>query len=421
MAIHFHARDVFRQTVQTLWAHKLRSFLTMFGITWGVMSLLLLGSVGEGFRIGQRRRLAQLGTDLIFVLGGHISSASGSGQTGRFVQLSEQDCRLIARECPLVRACTPVLNRGNIRAESDTNNVAFEVLGIWSNYQGMRFTPLDEGRLINPQDLAEARRVVVLGDEVRKQLFPNYRRAIGQRVRLNQVPFEVVGTLARIGREGNSGTNARLFIPLDTMRRNFPHFRADSYPDAVSFLMLQPRIAAQHKEAIAQYHTVLARRHGFARDDPSALDEWDTIENFNRLNAIFDAMDLFLGGVGIVTLTLGAIGVMNIMLVSVSERTREIGVRKALGATHRDILLQFLLEGLVLALLSGGAGMLLGWGISRALQGLPFPEGFAPPTVTWKVGLVACLVLTVVALGATLIPARRAALLPPVEAIRQEA
>lgn len=131
-------------------------------------------------------------------------------------------------------------------------------------------------------------------------------------------------------------------------------------------------------------------------------------------------MDIFLGAVGIVTLGLGAIGVMNIMLVSVSEQTREIGVRKALGATHRDILVQFLLEGLALAVLSGGLGLLLGWGISQALQGLPFPDGFAPPTVTWKVGIVACLVLAGVALAAALIPARRAALLPPVEAIRQE-
>ena len=419
MAVHFYVRDVFRQTVQTLWSHKLRSFLTMFGITWGVMSLLLLGSVGEGFRIGQRRRLSQLGTDLVFVFGGRVSSTSGAGQTERQVQLTEEDCRLIVSECPLVRACSPVLSRGNIRAESESNNVSFQVVGIWPNYQGMRFTPLGDGRLINAQDLAEARRVVVLGEEVRKQLFP-HERAVGKQVRLNQVPFEVVGTIARIGREGQSGTNARLLVPLETMRRYFPHSRADTNPGAVSNLIVQPRTAGEHKAAIAQYHTLLARRYGFAPDDASALDEWDTIENFNRINAIFDAMDVFLGGVGIVTLGLGAIGVMNIMLVCVSERTREIGVRKALGATHRDILLQFLLEGLVLAALSGGAGLLLGWGISQGLQGLPFPDGFAPPTVTWRVGLVAFAVLTLVALGAALLPARRAALLPPVEAIRQE-
>ena len=419
MVVHLYARDVLRQTVQTLWAHKLRSFLTMFGITWGVMSLLLLGSVGEGFRIGQRRRLAQLGTDLIFVFGGRISSESGAGQTERFVQLTVQDCLLIEHECPAVRACTPVLSRGNIRAQSETNNVSFSVIGIWPPYQNMRFTPLGDGRLINAQDVAETRRVVVLGDEARKQLFPN-ARAVGHQVRLNQVPFDVVGTVAHIGREGNFGLNARMLVPLSTMRRYFPHFRAGTYPDAVSNFIVQPVTADRHKEAVAQFRMLLARRYGFARDDPSAIDQWDTIENFNRLNAIFEAMDIFLGGVGIVTLALGAIGVMNIMLVSVSERTQEIGVRKALGATHRDILLQFLLEGLALALLSGGAGLLLGWGISQALQGLPFPEGFLPPRVTWRVGFFAFAVLTLVALGAALLPARRAALLPPAEAIRQE-
>ncbi len=419
MAVHLYVRDVLRQTFQTLWAHKLRSFLTMFGITWGVMSLLLLGSVGEGFRIGQQQRLSQLGTDLIFVFGGHFSSASGTGQTERPVQLVEQDCRLIERDCPAVRACSPVLSRSNIRAESDTNNVSFLVLGIWPSYQDLRFTPLSEGRLINSQDLAEARRVMVVGEEVRKQLFP-HTSAIGQRVRLNQVPFEVVGTIARIGREGLSGNNMRILVPLATMRRYFPHPRADTYPEAVSNLIVQPVSAARHREAIAQYSALLASRYGFARDDTSALDQWDTIENLNRVTAIFDAMDIFLGGVGAVTLALGAIGVMNIMLVSVSERTREIGVRKALGATHRDILLQFLLEGLALAVLSGGAGLLLGWGISRSLQRLPFPEGFAPPTVTWRVGLVAFAVLALVAMGAALLPARRAALLPPAEAIRQE-
>jgi putative ABC transport system permease protein len=237
---------------------------------------------------------------------------------------------------------------------------------------------------------------------------------------LNQIPFEVVGLISLIGKEGNSGTNVRLFIPLETMRRYFPHWRAGVYPGAVSFVMAQPLNADLHKTAVAQIRGLLARRHGFALDDPSALDYWDTIENYRLVNKIFDAMDLFLGSVGIVTLVLGAIGVMNIMLVSVSERTHEIGVRKALGATHRDILTQFLIEGLTLAVVSGGLGLAFGYGISQSLQGLKFPEGFEPPTVTWRLGLQAVAVLTFVALGATLIPARRAALLPPAEAVRYE-
>ncbi len=419
MAVHLNARDVVRQTAQTLWAHKLRSALTMFGITWGVMSLLLLGSIGEGFRIGQRRQLAQLGTDLIFVFGGRVSTVSGAGQIDRFVTLTVSDCQAILRTCPAVLECSPVLSRGNIRAESESNNVSFQVAGIWPNYQGLRFTPLGDGRLLNDQDVAEGRRVAVLGDEVRKQLFP-YSRAIGKEIRLDQMPFQVVGTIAHIGREGTVGVNARILIPFEAMHRHFPHPREGIYPGAVSNLIVRPVTSARHAEAVAQFHAALSPIHGFARDDKTAIEEWDTIENFNRLNAIFDAMDVFLGSVGIVTLGLGAIGVMNIMLVSVSERTHEIGVRKALGATHRDILVQFLLEGLALASLSGSAGLFLGWGISQLLQGLPFPDGFAPPTVTWRVGLLAFAVLACVAMAASLLPARRAALLTPAEAIRQE-
>ena len=419
MRVHLYGRDVLGQTLQTLWAHKLRSFLTMFGITWGVMSLLLLGAVGEGFRDGQRKRLAQIGQDLIFVWGGRIGSASGIGQTDRWLQLTEDDCRLVAEQCTLVRACTPVLNRGNIRSESAHNNVALEVFGILPNYQGMRFMPLADGRLLNVQDVAEARRVVVLGDEVRKQLFPS-ELAVGKQIQLNHIPFQVAGTLERIGREGNWGTNARLFIPLETMHRYFPHWRAGTYPRAVSFMMVQPIDPDRHKQAIEQYHALLARRHGIDPKDPYALDEWDTIQNFKMMDAIFRAMDFFLGSVGIITLALGAIGVMNIMLVSVSERTREIGVRKAMGATHRDILLHFFSEGVTLAALSGAAGLLIGWGVSQGLQQLDFPEGFSPPTVTWGLGLIAVFVLALVALAAALVPARRAALLPPAEAIRYE-
>lgn len=419
MAVHFYVRDVLRQTIQTLWAHKLRSFLTMFGIAWGVMSLLLLGAVGEGFRIGQRAQLEQIGRDLIFVFGGRASSATGAGQTDRWVALREEDCRVIVEQCPLVRSCTAIITRWNVRAESETNNVAMEVFGVLPNYQDIRYMPLERGRLLREEDNREVRRVVLLGDEVRRQLFPR-TDAVGKQVRLNQVPFEIVGTIARIGREGNSGTNARFFIPLSTMRKYFPYLRAANYPDAISFMMVQPARADAHKEAIKQYKAVLARRHGLSLDDPTAIEQWDTIENLETVNKIFTAMDYFLGSVGIVTLVLGAIGVMNIMLVSVSERTHEIGVRKALGATNRDILTQFLLEGLLLTALSGGLGLALGWGISQALQGLPFPEGFRPPTVTWRLGFAAMAVLTLVALASSLIPARRASLLAPAEACRYE-
>ena len=421
MRVYVHPFDVFRQTFQDLWAHKLRSLLTMFGITWGVMSLLLLGAVGEGFREGQRREMAQFGENMIFLWGARISSAGGGGPTERWLMFTRDDCRLILERAPLVRSCSPTQPNwgGNIRAESALNNAALPVIGVLPNFHDIRFTPLAEGRFINEGDIAEGRRVVVIGDFVRQQLF-GMGRAVGNQIRLNQVPFEVVGRLASIGREARRGTNGQMFIPLETMARYFPHPRAGTIPGAVSQLIMQPLNPDVHKQAMEQYHEVLARRYGFNPKDRDAFDEWDTMEGARRVNTIFRAMDFFLGSVGIVTLALGAMGVMNIMLVAVSERTHEIGIRKALGATYRDILLQFLMEGVTMTALSGGAGLLIGWGISKALERIEMPEGFLPPTVTWSLGLLAFAVLGVVALAAALVPARRAALLAPADAIRFE-
>jgi putative ABC transport system permease protein len=411
--------DILRQTFQDLWAHRLRSFLTMFGIAWGMMSLLLLGSVGEGFRQGQRKQMEQWFQDVIMLWGGRVRSEVIPGLTSRWLQFTEHDCRLIMERCPAVRTCAPVLGRGNIVTESDHNQAQFGVQGAWPNLQGPRYLPIAEGRFLRDADVEEARRVAILGDEVYRQLFPS-RPGVGGRIRLNQVPFDVIGVLQRIGKEGRGGANSGIIIPLSTAQRYFPHPRAWAVPGIVSQLLVQPRSADLHKEAMEQYHRVLGARHGIDPNDKDAFDEWDTIEGSRRVDAVMQSMDVFLGSVGVVTLALGAIGVMNIMLVAVSERTHEIGVRKAVGATQRDILLLFLLEGLAMIAISGGAGLALGWGISRGLRQLPMPEGFLPPTVTWPLGLLALAVLATVALAASLIPARQAARLQPVEALRFE-
>jgi putative ABC transport system permease protein len=391
----------------------------MFGITWGVMALLLLGSIGEGFRQGQRKQMAQFRTDLVFIWGGRISSAASAGLTERWLQLSDEDCRVILRRCPLVRACSPVLNRFNLRAESPAHDVNPRVAGVWPSFAEIRYLPLAQGRFLNEGDVAEGRKVAVLGEQVFQQLFPG-GRGVGQQIRLNQVPFDVIGRLAPIGKDGRGGPNTEIFVPVDAMLRYFPHFRAAVYPRAVNHLILQPVAPARHKEASEEARAILAERHGFDPKDRDAIDEWDTVAGVERVEKVFRAMDFFLGSVGLVTLALGSIGVMNIMLISVSERTHEIGVRKALGATSRDILVLFLLEGLTIGLLSGAAGLLLGWGISWGLRQAPMPEGFQPPTVTWPLGLLACAILGLVAVEAAAIPARRAALLPPAEAIRDE-
>lgn len=314
---------------------------------------------------------------------------------------------------------TPILVRNGIRSQSEFNGVSVEVFGILPNYQRMRYMPLHEGRLFHAEDNLEARRLVLIGDEVRRMLFAG-KPAVGSTLMLNQVRFDVVGTIQKIGREGNFGTNMRIFVPFETMKRLFPDSRTDTHPRAITFMMVQPRTPDENLAAIDEYHRLLAKRHGFDPLDRHAVDEWDTIQTYKMFSRIFDAMNVFLGGVGVITLALGAIGVMNIMLVSVSERTQEIGVRKALGATQRDIELQFFLESLVLTLTSGLIGMGLGWAVTQQMQRLDFGEGFSPPTITWPIGFVAAAVLSLVAIGSGLYPARQAALLPPTEAIRHE-
>src|SRR5712675_1124357 len=410
--------DIVRQSLSTLWAHKLRSFLTMFGIAWGVGSLLLLVGLGEGFRSGQERQLATLGQNIMFMFPGRISAVEGSTQSGRLYYFTYKDYLAIRNEAQFVGALSPVLNREDIRAVSDYGSTNGQVFGVASDYNQIRNVPVEPGRWFNDQDNSERRRVAVVGWELLKNMFPG-RPAVGSTVLLNGVSFDVIGVVAKVGRDGNNGTNSRIFIPIDTMRNLFRLTKSNS-EDAISFLNYQPIRKELHTEAKNEIHQIIAMRHGFNAKLQDAFEDWDTIENMKRVGRIFDAMDWFLGVVGVVTLGLGAIGIVNIMLVSVSERTKEIGLRKALGATYRAILTQFFIEGAFLTALSGGIGLAVATAFVTALAMLPAPEGFDTPRIIPASALAAIGSLAIAGIAAGLYPARKAALLPPVEALRQE-
>jgi len=258
----------------------------------------------------------------------------------------------------------------------------------------------------------------VVGWELLKNMFPG-RPAVGSTILLNGVSFDVIGVVAKVGRDGNNGTNSRIFLPIDTMRNLFRLTKSNS-EDAISFLNYQPIRKELHAEAKNEIHQIIALRHGFNAKLQDAFEDWDTIENMKRVGLIFDAMDWFLGVVGVVTLGLGAIGIINIMLVSVTERTKEIGLRKALGATCRAILTQFFVEGAFLTALSGGIGLAVATAFVTALAMLPAPEGFDTPRIIPASALAAIGSLAIAGIAAGLYPARKAALLPPVEALRQE-
>jgi putative ABC transport system permease protein len=410
--------DIIRQSLGTLWAHKLRSFLTMFGIAWGVGSLLLLVGLGEGFRSGQARNLANLGQDIMFIYPGRIPAIPGNYQSAAWYPFTYSDYIAIRSQAKFLRAVSPVIDREDIRAVSDYSSANGQVFGVAPEYNQIRNVPINPGRWMNDADNNEHRRVAIVGWEMLKNMFPG-QPAVGSTILLNGVDFKVIGVVEKIGKEGQNGTNGRIFIPLETMRMLFPLTGWKSN-DSVSFINYRPLTKEMHLEARNEVHDIIARQHGFDPKMEDAFEDWDTIEESMKVGLIFNAMDWFLGVVGVVTLALGAIGIINIMLVSVTERTKEIGLRKALGATHRNILTQFFVEGAFLTTFSGGIGLAISAGFVALLAQLPAPQGFDTPRIVPASALTAIVSLSIAGIIAGLYPARKAALLPPVEALRQE-
>jgi len=410
--------DVFAQIFRTLWAHKLRSFLTMFGIAWGVGSLLLLVGLGEGFRTGNQRGLAEYGENIMMLFPGRAPVVQGSMNSARQYRLTYQDYLDIRKESPHIRAITPVLVTNDVHAVSEFASASGQITGAEPQYNGIRFLPVKLGRWLNDLDETQKRDVVVLGDEMTRNLFPG-RPAVGAFILLNGHRFEVIGTLKRVGRGDDNSTNTRCYIPFQVMRSYFPLKGEEAY-DAISGINYQPRIADEHLLAQDEARRVVARNHGFDLKDEDAFEGWDTVKQAQMMGTIFDAMNEFLGTVGLVTLALGAIGVINIMLIAVTERTREIGLRKALGATNRSIMLQFFVEGVLLTLVSGLIGIALAGGLMAAMGNMNGPGGFDPPRLVPKTAILAILSLTLAGVAAGLYPARKAARLEPVDALRAE-
>ena len=410
--------DIFVQTLRTLWAHKLRSFLTMFGIAWGVGSLLLLVGLGEGFRTGQQKQMDSFGRDIMFMFPGHTPSVPGQHQEMKPYFLTYDDYLAVRAEARYLRNVSAVLMRSDIRSVSQFANSNGQVVGVPANFNQVRYLPQESGRWMNDADDAQHRHVAVIGYEMQRNLFPG-QPSLGARILLNDVPFEVIGVIQRIGKGDNNSTNQRVFIPVNTMRDVFP-LKKESERDAISFLNYTPRTRAEHDRARQEVRQIIARRHGFDWHVDEAFEDWDTVKSSEMVGKIFTAMDLFLGGVGLITLALGAIGVINIMLVSVTERTREIGLLKAIGATNRSVLTQFFLEGVFLTLLSGLIGMGVAAVFMTWLHTFPSPEGWDPPTLVPMSAALAIGALSIAGVIAGLYPARRAALLQPVEALRKE-
>ena len=377
--------------------------------------------LGEGFRSGNKRGLAELGTDVIMLFGGTIPALPDQHQGMVPYKLTLSDEAAVQAEAPHVRNVTALINRGDLKEASEFSSAGGPVMGVQTNFPEIRHLPIVQGRFLNEEDLKQHRLVVVMGQKNNLLLFPG-RPSLDAFITLNGYRFQVVGVAGRIGRGNDDGDNQKLYIPLTTMMELFPVTGENIPRDAVTSLQYQPLTPDQNEQAKAEVHAVVGRNHGFDPNLKDAFEEWDSIKSNRMVGVIFTAMDLFLGGVGVVTLMLGAVGIVNIMLVTVSERTKEIGLRKALGATNRSILIQFFLEGLALTGVSGIVGIGAASGLMVILGSVMNGNqtGFDPPQlVPWSAAL-AFGSLTLCGVVAGIYPARKAAMLEPVEALRKE-
>src|SRR6266540_3925542 len=411
-------RELLTQTWSNLMAHKLRSFLTMFGIVWGVISIVLLSALSAGFQQGNMRVLKELGKNIIIIRNGRTSAQAGGERAGKIIRLEISDVYALKEKAILLEHVTPELMRGGVSAKSAFNASSTQVSGVWPVYQYIRTIEVDRGRLLSEQDNSEARRVVVIGYEMYKQLFAD-RDAIGQQIQLNGIPYTVIGRVRKKEQDSNytGPDNNRLFMPYETMRKDFPMAGNNVTPDHVSAIIAAPyeHVAEELNRIVeregkinfekigpveSEILSIAAARHGFDPTDREALMMWNTALETVFFNKMISSM--------------------RELLISVKERTREIGVRKALGATSRNVQWQFFSEGLLLTLLSGTIGLGAGAGLCKLVNLLPLPARFSGMIITWQAAAFAVGALALIGIAAATYPARRAADLPPIEALRYE-
>jgi putative ABC transport system permease protein len=373
------------QTFASVWRHKLRSFLTMFGIAWGIASLVLMSALCDGFRQGQRKNQSQLGDNIVLVFGGRTEKQAGGQRAGRRVYLEQRDVAAVREQCTTVSVVGAELKR-EARASSEFNSGSFLTLGVTPEYLQLRNLPAAIGRDVSAEDQAGAHRVCVLGHTVRKHLFEKRTDVVGRSISINGYPYTVIGLMSEKNQNSSydGWDNDKVLIPQSSLLRDCPPVNPEWRQGRVNAIIYRPVSVDQWRAAQHQVRGVLGRLHGFDPADEGATSLYDSIESAELFDRVFDATEIFLAVLSLVTLSLGGVGVMNTMMTAVAERTHEIGLRKALGATRRRIMVEFLLEGLLLAVASGLAGMgavsLLAW----AVNSLPLPAMFSGLPISYR-------------------------------------
>jgi len=355
------------------------------------------------------------------VWGGLTSKGYEGSMAGKSIRLTLDDFLILKREANFLQRLSPEIRR-YMPVRSTLNNGTFSTHGVFPDYMQMRTIGIKPGgRLINDADNENARRVCLIGDEVRKQLFDK-ASGIGQTVVIGELPYMIIGELAHKDQNSNySGPdNNKVFVPFYTIARDYPLPTAPEGRFELSNMILQPRSIEVGEGAEMQIRKILSRYKGFDYQDKDALPMWNTITEAKFIHRVFDSLKIFLAAMAIVTLILGGVGVMNIMLLSVGERTREIGVCKAVGATTRDILMQFFAESMALTFFAGLAGIFGGWALCGLINQLPKIDFFAGMIVTPQVALIAFGFLILVGVLSSIYPAFMASVVDPIEALRYE-
>jgi putative ABC transport system permease protein len=418
----FFLREVVVQGWYALARNRMRSVLTMLGIVWGLSSVVLL--LGYGESVGKEVTIADqgIGNAVVHMWPGQTSMQAGGQRAGKRIRFKYEDVEAIREEVPLVKAVSAEYD-DSMGFKVGSRVVSNMVKAVDLPYGPMRRLEVEEGRYFTEADYSEHRRVLVVGPDAAKKIFQG-RPALGATALVNGQTFEVVGVL-RLKIQDSSNNcqdNNCVFMPYATAR-DVMDIRD---PDMILFQPLDP---TQNKQTILAVRSVLARRHGFDPKDEKAVPDWDTIEDSAELRNFTLGLNVLLGMIGALTLGVGGVGVMNIMLVSVTERTREIGLRKALGARPRHILFQFLVEALVLTFLGGLVGMLVSSAVAYLIPPMPLysdlyktaaNEGdiFLRPSL--MVMSVSFAVLTLVGVTSGFWPALKAARMNPIEALRYE-
>ncbi len=398
--------------------NRRRTALTMLGMAWGIATVVMLLAYGDGFGQACTNIFANFGTKLMILVPGRSSMQAGGQKAGTQVRFTLDDVDMLTTNLPQITHITPEVDK-QCNIQFDTRTFTFDVTGDYPNVDSVRALKLGPGRFFNMQDEMQRARVAVIGSEAKEKLFSG-RNALGERIRVDGISFEVVGVLKAKMQEGDDDINRAIYVPFTTMS----DLKDTHYLDSIWFNYETPEYERLEQSA----RLVLAAEHKFNPTDRRAVRVFNLMEQVHQFEVITIGLKILLGFIGTLTLGIGGVGLMNIMLVSVTQRTREIGVEKALGARRGHILLQFLAEALTITFMGGLLGIILAYAVSLSVGRLTLYSAMAKNAEAGDIRLmiapgtllVATLILTVVGLISGMVPAVRASRLDPIEALRYE-